>query len=130
MKIWQLLSPKNLTRADRETPPPAEGYAKVKITRALLSEADAAVYSGAQKVKYPVVPGRYAVGQVVETGADAYFNKGDRVYLADCVENDETESGIDIAGETRDGYYRDFAYGFPRRKLTFCPHPFPTTRRF
>ena len=110
MKIWQLLSPKNLTRADRETPPPAEGYAKVKITRALLSEADAAVYSGAQKVKYPVVPGRYAVGQVVETGADAYFNKGDRVYLADCVENDETESGIEIAGETRDGYYRDFAY--------------------
>lgn len=110
MKIWQLLSPKNLTRADRETPPPAEGYAKVKITRALLSEADAAVYSGAQKVKYPVVPGRYAVGQVVETGADAYFNKGDRVYLADCVDNDETESGIEIAGETRDGYYRDFAY--------------------
>ena len=50
------------------------------------------------------------MGQVVETGADAYFNKGDRVYLADCVENDETESGIDIAGETRDGYYRDFAY--------------------
>ena len=62
MKIWQLLSPKNLTHADRDLPAPQEGYAKVKITRALLSEADVAVYFGATRVKYPVVPGRYAVG--------------------------------------------------------------------
>ena len=110
MKIWQLLSPNNLTRGDRELPPLASGQAKVKITRALLSESDAAVYSGAKKVKYPIVPGRYAVGQVVETGADAFFNKGDRVYLADATENEETESGVDVAGETKDGFYRDFAY--------------------
>ena len=110
MKIWQLLSPHNLTRVDRDLPQLTSGQAKVKITRALLSESDAAVFSGAKKVKYPVIPGRYAVGQVVETGADAFFNKGDRVYLADATDNEETESGIDIAGETKDGFYRDFAY--------------------
>ena len=110
MKIWQLLSPKNLTRGDSPLPPLTDGQAKVKIMRALLSESDAAVYSGAKKVKYPVIPGRYAVGQVVETGADAFFNKGDRVYLADATDNEETESGIDVAGETKDGFYRDFAY--------------------
>lgn len=110
MKIWQLLSPQNLTRGDRDLPRLTSGQAKVKITRALLSESDAAVFSGAKKVKYPVIPGRYAVGQVVETGADAFFNKGDRVYLADATDNEETESGIDIAGETKDGFYRDFAY--------------------
>ena len=91
MKIWQLLSPKNLTHADRDLPAPQEGYAKVKITRALLSEADVAVYSGATRVKYPVVPGRYAVGQVVE------------------------------AGENRDGFYRDFAFVNASEAYTLPP---------
>ena len=121
MKIWQLLSPKNLTHADRDLPAPQEGYAKVKITRALLSEADVAVYSGATRVKYPVVPGRYAVGQVVEAGENSYFNKGDRVYLADAVENEESESGIDVAGENRDGFYRDFAFVNASEAYTLPP---------
>ena len=121
MKIWQLLSPKNLTHADRDLPAPQEGYAKVKITRALLSEADVAVYSGATRVKYPVVPGRYAVGQVVEAGENSYFNKGDRVYLADAMENEESESGIDVAGENRDGFYRDFAFVNASEAYTLPP---------
>lgn len=121
MKIWQLLSPKNLTHADRDLPAPQEGYAKVKITRTLLSEADVAVYSGATRVKYPVVPGRYAVGQVVEAGENSYFNKGDRVYLADAVENEESESGIDVAGENRDGFYRDFAFVNASEAYTLPP---------
>ena len=121
MKIWQLLSPKNLTHADRDLPAPQEGYAKVKITRALLSEADVAVYFGATRVKYPVVPGRYAVGQVVEAGENSYFNKGDRVYLADAVENEESESGIDVAGENRDGFYRDFAFVNASEAYTLPP---------
>ena len=108
MKIWQLLSPKNLTHAESDFAPLQNGQAKVKITRALLSEADVAVYTGAVKVKYPLVLGRYAIGQVVETGADCFFNKNDRVYLAATVENEETESGIEIAGESTDGFFRDF----------------------
>lgn len=110
MKIWQLLTPKNLVHADCDLPSTKEGYAKVKITRALLSEADVAVYLGTAHVKTPVIPGRYAIGQVVETGFNSCFTKGDRVYLADTVENEEAESGIDIAGESRDGFYRDFAF--------------------
>lgn len=109
MKIWQLLSPKNLTHGDSELAPAQGKCAKVKITRALLSEADVAVYSGAVKVKYPVVLGRYAVGQVVEAGEDSYFNKGDRVYLADTTDDEEAENDVAIAGETKDGFYRDFA---------------------
>lgn len=109
MKIWQLLSAKNLTREERELPAAQDSRAKIKITKALLSEADVAVYTGAVKVKYPVVLGRYAVGQVVEAGEDSYFNKGDRVYLADTTDDEETESGVSVAGETKDGFYRDFA---------------------
>ena len=103
MKVWQLNSPNNLQRADAPDLELTEDKVKVKITKALLSEADVAVYSGATRVKYPVVPGRFAIGQVTEAAEDSYMKKGDRVYLAGV-----TEDGLRFAGETANGFYRDF----------------------
>ena len=108
MKVWQLNSPNNLQRADAPDLELTEDKVKVKITKALLSEADVAVYSGATRVKYPVVPGRFAIGQVTEAAEDSYMKKGDRVYLAGVTEDECTLDGLRFAGETANGFYRDF----------------------
>ena len=108
MKVWQLNSPNNLQRADAPDLELTEDKVKVKITKALLSEADVAVYSGATRVKYPVVPGRFAIGQVTEAAEDSYMKKGDRVYLAGVTEDECAPDGLRFAGETANGFYRDF----------------------
>ena len=108
MKIWQLASPKNLQRAETPDLRISENTAKVKVTKALLSEADVATYMGALKVKTPLTLGRYAIGQVTEAGAESFMKKGDRVYLAGTTEDELSPDGLKVAGATADGFYRDF----------------------
>ena len=43
------------------------------------------------------------------------------MYLADAVENEDSESGIDVAGENRDGFYRDFAFVNASEAYTLPP---------
>ena len=86
----------------------SERTAKVKVTKALLSEADVAVYTGALKSRYPIVPGRFAIGQVTEAGSEAFMKKGDRVYLSPNYEDELAPSGLQTAGLTVDGFFRDF----------------------
>ncbi len=108
MKIWQLSYPHNLqhvTSPDLKRP---ENKIKVKVTKALLSESDVAVYSGLQKVNTPFIPGRFAIGQVTEADQDSFIRKGERVYLAGTTEDECAPDGLRIAGETADGFYRDF----------------------
>lgn len=108
MKIWQLSYPHNLqhvTSPDLKRP---EDKVKVKVTKALLSESDVAVYSGAQKVSTPFIPGRFAIGQVTEAEQGSFIRKGERVYLAGTTEDECAPDGLRIAGETADGFYRDF----------------------
>ncbi len=108
MKIWQLSYPHNLqhvTAPDLKRP---ENKIKVKVTKALLSESDVAVYSGSQKVSTPFIPGRFAIGQVTEADQDSFIRKGERVYLAGTTEDECAPDGLRIAGETADGFYRDF----------------------
>ena len=109
MKVWQLNSPNNLQREEAPDLVRGKDDVKVKVTKALLSEADVAVFSGATRVKYTVVPGRFAIGQVTEAEKDSYLQKGDRVYLASVTEDECAPDGIRIAGETACGFYRDFA---------------------
>lgn len=109
MKVWKLNTPQNIERASAPDLVLTDDTAKVKVTKALLSEADVAVYSGAVKAKYPLVLGRFALGQVTEAGENSYMKKGDRVYFADVTEDECAESGLRIAGETEDGFFRDFA---------------------
>lgn len=108
MKIWQLNYPHNLQHVTAPDLKRSENTVKVKITKALLSEEDVAVYSGAVKVKSPFIPGRYAIGQVTEAEEDSFIKKSERVYLAGVTEDEETPDGLKIAGETSDGFYRDF----------------------
>ncbi|MBQ8885692.1 MAG: alcohol dehydrogenase catalytic domain-containing protein [Clostridia bacterium] len=109
MKAWKLNNPRNLERAVATDLVLTDDTAKVKVTKALLSEADVAVYTGAIKAKYPLVLGRFALGQVTEAGENSYMKKGDRVYFADVTEDECAEDGLQIAGETQDGFFRDFA---------------------
>ena len=108
MKIWQLTEPRELTRATAPDLKITEDTAKVKITKAMFSEADAATYVGDVKVSYPLTMGRYAIGQVTEAGENAFMKKGDRVYLAGTTEDELAPDGLKVAGETADGFYRDF----------------------
>lgn len=107
MKVWHLTSPRHLERATAPDLKVSEGTAKIKITKALVTEADLAVYTGALRVKAPIIPGRFAIGQVTEAEQDSFMQKGDRVYLADVVEDENGD--LKTAGESMDGFYRDFA---------------------
>ena len=108
MKVWQLTYPHNLQHVTAPDLKLSENKVKVKVTKALLSESDVAVYSGAVKVKSPFIPGRFAIGQVTEAGEDSFVKKSDRVYLAGTTEDERAPDGLKIAGETADGFYRDF----------------------
>ena len=108
MKVWQLTYPHNLQHVTSPDLKLSENKVKVKITKARLSESDVAVYSGAVKVKAPFIPGRFAIGQVTEAGEDSFVKKSERVYLAGTTEDECAPDGLNVAGETVDGFYRDF----------------------
>ncbi len=108
MKAWQLAYPHNLQHVTAPDLKLTSDKVKVKVTKALLSESDVAVYSGALKVKAPFIPGRFAIGQVTEANADSFIKKGERVYLSGITEDETSPDGLRIAGETADGFYRDF----------------------
>ncbi len=108
MKVWQLAYPHNLQHVVAPDLKLTEDKVKVKVTKALITESDVAVYSGALKVKAPFIPGRFAIGQVTEANEGSYVKKSERVYLAGITEDECSPDGLQIAGETVDGFYRDF----------------------
>ncbi len=108
MKVWQLAYPHNLQHVNSPDLKLSSDKVKVKITKALLTESDVSVYSGTIKVKAPFIPGRFAIGQVTEANEDSFIKKGERVYLAGVTENELSPDGLRVAGETADGFYRDF----------------------
>ena len=108
MKVWQLAYPHNLQHVTSPDLKLTEDKVKVKVTKALLSESDVSVYSGNIKVRAPFIPGRFAIGQVTEAQEGSFIKKGERVYLAGITEDECAPDGLRIAGETVDGFYRDF----------------------
>ena len=108
MKIWQLAYPHNLQHVTAPDLKLTDDKVKVKVTKALVTESDVAVYTGAIKVKSPFILGRFAIGQVTEANEDSFIKKGERVYLAGVTEDECSDTGLKIAGETTDGFYRDF----------------------
>ncbi len=108
MKVWQLAYPHSVQHVTAPDLTLSPDKVKVKITKALVSETDVAVYSGLIKVKSPFVLGRFAVGQVTETEENSFIRKGQRVYLANVTEDELAPDGLRISGETTDGFYRDF----------------------
>ncbi len=108
MKVWQLAYPHNLQHVNAPDLKLTDDKVKVKVTKALVTESDVAVYSGAIKVKAPFIPGRFAIGQVTEANEDSFIRKAERVYLAGTTEDECAPDGLRIAGETAEGFYRDF----------------------
>ena len=113
MKVWQLAYPHNLQHVIAPDLKLTSDKVKVKVTKALITETDVAIYSGAIKVKAPFIPGRFAIGQVTEADEDAFLKRGQRVYLAGVTEDEVAPDGLRIAGETDDGFYRDFVLANP-----------------
>ncbi len=108
MKVWQLAYPHNIQHVSAPDLKLTDDKVKVKVTKALISEPDVAVYDGSFKVKAPFIPGRFAIGQVTEANENSFIRKGERVYLAGVTEDECAPDGLRIAGETVDGFYRDF----------------------
>ncbi len=108
MKVWQLAYPHNIQHVTSPDLKRTEEKVKVKVTKALVTEADVAVYTGTIKVTAPFIPGRFAIGQVTEAEQDSFIRKSERVYLAGVTEDECAPDGLRIAGETIDGFYRDF----------------------
>ncbi len=119
MKIWKILSPKVLAEEEKPDNITTETQAKVKITQILLTGEELRTYCGVYKPKYPVVPGRFAVGVVAEAGPGCLnVEKNTRVYVHDVTPCGECEycaagepeecTDTKVAGLNRNGYMRDF----------------------
>ena len=119
MKVWKLLSPKVIAEEERPDNIASPTQAKVKITKVLLAYPEIRAYTGAAGIRYPRVPGMYAVGIVAETGGECVtVEKNTRVFLngiAPCGECAECRKGNGagclspkVAGIDRDGFLRDF----------------------
>ncbi len=121
MYLWKLSGPNKLQRLEAPLPAPEEGKIRVRITKVLLNRVDSLICSGAVKAKYPLIPGRYAVGVVAGESGNPLFPKGTRVVLhsyraADgdgTAKRDFREEDYSICGRTEDGFLSDFVMVSP-----------------
>lgn len=115
MNVWKLTAPGKLELEQTENPAREEGKVRVRVTKLFFNGTDAALYNGAIKADYPLIPGRYAVGMVAEEGGVSYLPKGTRVLLHSVVNAPDTgtkpknfsEDDFLLCGRTADGFLRD-----------------------
>lgn len=108
MKVWQLVSPKalkmNSFAPSNEILP--SGAIKIKIEKVMLAADDALLYSGAVPVKYPFIPGCYAMGRISDVAKNVKdYKRSMRVVMRSAALNDE---GVTFFGRNKAGYMRDF----------------------
>lgn len=126
MNVWKLTAAGNLVKQEEE-PIPEEGKRRIRITKVFLNHEDGLLCKGRRKVKYPLVPGRFATGVISDEGS-SLFPKGERVllhsYLPAEIRGTEkrtfTEDDFRILGRTCDGFLRDFVYA-REEELTLLP---------
>ena len=115
MNVYRLTGPRKLQRFEEPLPEKEEGKLRVRVTKLLVNSLDATLYEGSVRVRYPIIPGRYAVGVVSEDG-DPYFKRGTRVLLhtfrpadmSGTQKRDFSAPDYDICGRNIDGFCRDF----------------------
>ena len=133
MKVWKLLSPKVIAEEERPDSIASPTQAKVKIAKVLIAYPEIRAYTGAAGIRYPRVPGMYAIGVVVEAGEGCVkVEKNTRVFLdgvAPCGECAECKKVITTAAflrrsraSTRTGSCATLSS--PKR-LIFPPFPLP-----
>lgn len=116
MNVWKLTAPEKLSRESELTPEPQEGELKVRVTDVLLSTIDACLFNGAVKAPYPIVPGRFAIGRIMNEDGPESLKKGTRVVLHTFPQPEDTGTekldfsadGMRIRGQTENGFLRDF----------------------
>lgn len=114
MNVWKLVSAGKLEHLETENPVREEGKVRVRVTKVLVNGTDSAIFRGDLKVKYPLIPGRYAVGLVAEDGVP-HLPKGTRLLLHSVIDAPDTgtkvknfdEDDFLLCGRTTDGYMRD-----------------------
>lgn len=114
MNVWKLTAAKTLTCV-AETPAAREGKRKIRVTKVFVNKDDASIFSGALRVNYPRVMGRFAVGVVADDN-EGLYRKGTRVLLHTILpeqigETNNPNAGMPvIMGQTADGFLRDFVF--------------------
>ncbi len=127
MKVWKLTAANRLVKSE-ENVRPCPGKLRVRVTKIFVDREDSFVFSGRRKVKYPLIPGRYAVGLIADDNGGARFPKNTRVLLhhflpavdTGSAEKTFSEDDFRILGETDDGFMRDFVYVTPD-EITLLP---------
>lgn len=116
MNVWKLNEPRVLKREECPVPEPEAGKIRVRVTKMMLGKVDAEVYRGNVKVRTPLIPGRFAIGQISTQTDNPLFPKNMRVLLhayrkrpdLGTEEIDFSKEDVNICGMTEDGYLRDF----------------------
>ena len=122
MNVWKLTGPKALVHTEEPLPEHEEGKIRIRVTKVLVNSLDVNLFDGTAPCKYPLIPGRYAVGVVSEDGAGAYLPRGTRVLLhtfrpidlTGTEKRDFAAPEYEICGRTRDGFLTDFVNVSPR----------------
>lgn len=130
MKIWQITAPNELTLAERQEAV-SEGFIKVKMTRAAITNFDMGNYTGKYEAAYPLTPVRLGAGIVSEVPeGEERFARGQRVVIepyipcgncSACLEK-ETDYCADmkVLGNNYEGLLRDFVV-LPKGCLHILP---------
>ncbi|MBR7186472.1 MAG: zinc-binding dehydrogenase [Clostridia bacterium] len=129
MKLWKLVAANNLRMEEAPLPKAEENLIRVRVSKVLLNGEDAALFAGNVRVRYPLIPGRYAVGFVTDEG-NALFPKGTRVLLhgyrpvpTEGTERRDFDADDYFAcGRTIDGFLSEFVLVSPN-DMTALPPP-------
>lgn len=117
MNVWKLTAANHLVKSE-ESVQAAENKLRVRITKLFIDSEDIALFTGQRKPKYPLIPGRYAVGLIADETGNPKFPKNTRVLMHHFLPAEDTgaaektfaEDDFRIMGQTDDGFLRDFVY--------------------
>jgi len=131
MKAWQITDANKIEQIKRNESVDFNKELKVKITKAMISPDDITLFNGDDKPSYPLIPGRFAIGVVVEVEPNPYgFEKNTRVFLdpiTNCkscysctIGQPKDCSKFNIAGINAEGFLKDFAIKIWSPRLPFA----------
>lgn len=131
MKGLLLEGASKLTEITREEQFESITDAKVKITKAMITDNDISLYSKERESFNPIIFGSFGVGLICEVGSNCFgISKNKRVYISpyapckncnSCIGEKESEcSNLLVAGETIDGFIKNFGI-YPCSRLFELP---------